>query len=97
MTERVPCRTPNPDKTGVTNVPAWKFDACRAAICTVLARGETPAGEVASRAGAQLTEPQRAELGSLGWHMTTVRLEMEVRGEIERVPGATPLRLRLTG
>ena len=98
MTEdRVACRTPNPDRPGVTRVPAWKFDACRAAIRAALAEGEMAAKDVPAAVGARMDAGDLARLGSLGWHVTTVRLELEVRGEIERVPGATPLRLRLTG
>ncbi|MEM7644821.1 MAG: hypothetical protein AAF366_20220 [Pseudomonadota bacterium] len=92
MIERIPCRTPT--GTSATNIPAWKYEACREAIQTVLAEGEVKAADIATRAGFHLTDEQRAELGALGWHMTTVRLEMEVRGEIERLTGA-PLRLRL--
>ncbi|MEM7491592.1 MAG: hypothetical protein AAF390_20950 [Pseudomonadota bacterium] len=93
MTDRTPCRTPT--GTSATNIPTWKYEACRDAIRTVMANGEVKAAEIARRAGEHLTEEQRAELGALGWHVTTVRLEMEVRGEIERRAG-TPLRLRLT-
>ncbi|MEM7489728.1 MAG: hypothetical protein AAF390_11465 [Pseudomonadota bacterium] len=93
MTDRTPCRTPT--GTSATNIPTWKYEACRDAIRTVLSDGEIRAADIAKRAGEHLTEEQRAELGALGWHVTTVRLEMEVRGEIERQAG-TPLRLRLT-
>ncbi|MFO6466032.1 DUF6958 family protein [Jannaschia sp. KMU-145] len=90
MTDRKPCRTPT--GTSATNVPTWKFDACRSAILDVLADGAVPASEVAARVGDQLTDEQLDALGKLGWHVTTVRLEMEVRGEIARLPGR-PLRL----
>ena len=95
MTEKVPCRTPNPDKAGVTNVPAWKFDACRAAILAELADGPVRASALAQAAGRRLSDDARRALGSLGWHMTTVRLELDVRGEVERLAGS-PVRLRRT-
>jgi hypothetical protein len=50
---------------------------------------------MAERAGREMTAHDVDALGSLGWHITTVRLEMEVRGEIERVPGKRPLELKL--
>ena len=90
MTDRTPCRTP--EGKSATNVPTWKFDACRDAILAELADGPVPASDMAARVGAHLTETQRADLGALGWHVTTVRLEMEVRGEIARLPGR-PVRL----
>lgn len=94
MTDRTPCRTPT--GTSATNIPTWKFDACRAALLAELAEGEVPAREIAIRAGARLSEEDLAALGKLGWHVTTVRLEMEVRGEIMRLPGVSPIRLRLS-
>ena len=33
--------------------------------------------------------------GSIGWYYTTVKLDLEARGEIERVPGSRPQMLRL--
>jgi hypothetical protein len=33
-------------------------------------------------------------LGSLTWYTVTVKLDLEARGEIERVPGVQPQRLR---
>jgi hypothetical protein len=36
---------------------------------------------------ARLSQQELARLGSLGWHCTTVKLEMEVAGEIVRVEG----------
>jgi len=38
---------------------------------------------------------QSAILTVLKWHVTSVKLEMEVRGEIERIPGRVPQRLKL--
>ena len=89
--DKVPCRTP----TGrtATNVPAWKFDACRAAILHEIGDGEVRASALARAAGRHLGAEAREGLGSLPWHVTTVRLEMEVRGELRRLPGA-PVRLR---
>ena len=33
--------------------------------------------------------------GSISWYVTTVKLDLEARGVIERLPGASPQRLRL--
>ncbi len=93
MTDRVPCRTPT--GTSATNIPAWKFDACREAVLATLADGETKAKDMTDRVRDRLTEAQLAEMGKLGWHVTAVRLEMEVREEIARVPGLSPVTLRL--
>lgn len=37
-----------------------------------------------------------AHLGGVRWYAKTVQLNLEARGLVARVPGATPLRLRLT-
>lgn len=93
--ERVECRTPNPGKPGITRIPKWKFDAVRAAILEVLADGEVPFSELPARTGARLAPDVKARLGSVGWHTTTVKLELEVRGEIRRLdrPGKQMLAL----
>ncbi|GIT92818.1 hypothetical protein JANAI62_32760 [Jannaschia pagri] len=92
MTDRTPCRTPA--GTTATNVPTWKVEACREALHKALADGPLPTRDIAKIAGQHLSEDDRTDLGSLGWHMTTVRLELEVRGEIVRLPGR-PLRISL--
>jgi hypothetical protein len=33
--------------------------------------------------------------GSVMWYTTTVKLDLEARGEIEKIPGTTPPRLRV--
>lgn len=48
----------------------------------------------------QLTEVVRTELadafdGSINWYVTTVKLDLEARGIIERVPRSRPQQLRL--
>lgn len=35
-----------------------------------------------------------ARLGSLSWYTTTVKLDLEVKGEIKWIPGSRPQRLR---
>ena len=95
VTPRVPCRTPNPDKPGATNLPKWKFDLLRGAILEELAGGDVPFADLAKRVGARLDANELADLGSLGWHVTSVKLELEVRGEVCRVDGVTPQVLRL--
>jgi hypothetical protein len=93
--EKIACRTPTEGRKGVTNIPAWKFDALRQAILTVV-EAAGPDGALFStlpaEAAKHLSADERARLGSLGWHVTTVKLELEVRGEIARLSGS-PQRL----
>jgi hypothetical protein len=94
--ERVACRTPVEGRDGVTNIPAWKFDLMRGAILKVLDEAG-PEGmlnrDLRDAVGAELSEGDQEHLGKLGWHVVTVKLELEVRGEVVRMDGHMPLRI----
>jgi hypothetical protein len=92
--DRVLCQTPNKPTAG-TRIPRWKFDAVRTAILTVLAEGEMTFLDLTSACKIRMADADLAKLGSLGWHVTTVKLELECRGEIARVPGSKPQLLTL--
>ena len=34
--------------------------------------------------------------GSVSWYVTIVKLDLEARGELERIPGSSPQNLQLT-
>lgn len=94
--ERTVCRTPTPGKTGVTRIPTWKFQAIRDVILQILDEAGDAGFAFADLPGAvraRLAPGILEKLGSVGWHTTSVKLELEVAGEIARVPGATPQRL----
>ncbi|MHB1319683.1 MAG: DUF6958 family protein [Anaerolineae bacterium] len=93
--DRVVCRTPTPNRKP-TRIEKWKFDAVRHAILEVLpnqAPGVAFMSELPGLVEQALTAEERATLGSVGWYTTTVKLELEVRGEIARVPRSSPQRL----
>ncbi|HHB80395.1 MAG TPA: hypothetical protein ENK83_01415 [Aliiroseovarius sp.] len=92
------CRTPTPGRDGATRIPTWKFDALRAAILDAVgAAGGTglPFADLPAEVATRLDDTLRAKLGSVSWHTTTVKLELEVRGELARLPGSGPQRLVL--
>lgn len=96
--EKVTCRTPTVGRSGATNIPKWKYDAIRTAIIACL----TDAGEegvafsdLSAAVAARLSDDQLKNLGSVGWHTTTVKLNMEYEGEITRCAGVSPQRLIL--
>jgi hypothetical protein len=95
MTDKVACRTPAEGRDGVTNIPTWKFDLIRGHILDLLKDGPMVYNDVRDAVGARLSEDEAARLGKLGWHAITVKLEMEVRGEIERVKAKGPQQIRL--
>lgn len=99
MTEedKITCYTPSEDSEGTTRIPRWKYDCIRRAILDVLddsSDGQTAFQSLAEHVKDQLTSNQLAKLGSLKWHVTTVKLNMEVEGELERVPRISPQTLR---
>lgn len=91
---RTPCRTPTTN--GVTNIPTWKFDLLRGHILDILRESGGagfPMADLSAALAPRLTEDETARLGKLGWHMMAVKLELEVAGEIARMPGVTPQKL----
>ena len=94
---RIACYTPTKGRDGATRIPRWKYDCVRRAILDVLddsEEGQVAFKDLAQQVKTHLTSNQLAKLGSLGWHVTTVKLNMEVDGELERVPRKTPQTLR---
>ena len=94
--ERVVCETPTPGKKP-TRIHKWKYDLLRRIILDILA-DSADGVQFHSLPGlidARLNPEQRSKLGSTSWYATTVKLDLEVTGEIERVPRASPQRLRL--
>jgi hypothetical protein len=94
--EKVLVETPTPGKQP-TRIDKLKYDLVRAAILAVV-----PADEhgVEFNALPQLVEEylspdELKNLGSVSWYTTTVKLDMEVKGEIERIPDSKPQRLKL--
>jgi len=79
-------------KSGV-NIDRDKYDAmCKAILDFVQNHGEITFKE--------LTEDVRCKLegkfdGSINWYVTTVKLDLEARGTIERIPESKPQRLRM--
>ena len=93
---KVVCHTPTPGKKP-TRIHKWKYDLLRGIILDIL-DGSADGVEfrsLPSLIDARLNPEQRANLGSVGWYATTVKLDMEVQGDIERIPNISPQRLRL--
>ena len=78
-------------KSGV-NISKTKYEAMRTAILAAI----DDQGEIAFSDLATAVTPLLPESfdGSVGWYVTTVKLDLEARGEIERTPGKTPQHLR---
>ena len=89
------CRTPTPGKSA-KRIAKPRFDLVRRAVLRVIPkRGDGIAfADLAGLVAARLTPAERRTLGSILWYVTTVKLELEVRGELERVAGDGPQHLR---
>ncbi len=97
-TDKVLCQTPTPGKQP-TRIERWKYDLIRSAILSVVPSSEQGVEfRVLPALVEQQIEPGNlSKLGSVSWYVTTVKLDLEVNGEIERVSGSKPQRLRLPG
>ncbi|HSR52683.1 MAG TPA: hypothetical protein VLV83_17820 [Acidobacteriota bacterium] len=91
--EKVTCRTPNPGKKA-TNIDRWKFDAVHSAILQAVPSEEPGLyfRDLPKEVAKRLTPHEKKRLGSISWFTTTVKLEMEVRGELRRL-SKSPQRL----
>jgi hypothetical protein len=79
-------------KRGV-NIEQAKYEMVRDAIVGSLAEyGELSFRELATEVERRLSDQFE---GSITWYVTTVKLDMEARGLLERVEDADPQRLRL--
>ena len=92
--DKVLCETPTPGKQA-TRIDRWKYDAVRRAILDSVENHKDGVlfKELPALVEGQLSGEEKKQLGSVSWYTTTVKLDMEVKGEISRVPCATPQRL----
>ena len=92
---RVQTRHPEATKS-MPAIDKWKHEAVREAIlAAVPEKGEgLPFRQLPGRVRELLPSDALENLGSVSWYTTTVKLDLEARGELERVPGSRPQRLR---
>jgi hypothetical protein len=80
-------------KEGV-NISKTKYDQIRRAILqSIRDHGEISFKALPGEVEQRITEDFA---GSITWYVTTVKLDLEARGEIERIPGKSPQSLRMT-
>jgi len=85
--------TLHPEGKKGANISRAKYDVMRQTILDIVGANE----------GVTFTEMTNAVEkkltgnfdGSIGWYATTVKLDLEARGELERIPGSSPQQLRL--
>ncbi len=92
--ERIVCYTPA-SGSKPTSIHLWKYLVVRDALLRTVPKNDPgiEAQRLPEIVGETLGPQDKKELGSLTWYTTTVRLHMEVEGELIRVPKSKPLRL----
>ena len=91
MAETIYAKNPDPTKQGTT-IDLHKYTQIKAAILHVV----DAHGQVHFRDLPKFVEDQFRETfeGSISWYVTTVKLDLEARGILERVPNSRPQQLR---
>jgi porphobilinogen deaminase len=90
--ERIMTLHPDEGKSGV-NISKQKYDDMHSAILKALEEEDEP---TFSELGDAVKRQLEGHFdGSIGWYYTTVKLDLEARGVIERVEGSRPQRIRL--
>lgn len=93
---KVTCETPTPGKQP-TRIAKWKYDLIRIAILAVIpsAVQDVEISKLPKLIDRQISIDNLKRLGFVSWYTTTIKLDMEVTGVIERVPASQPQRVRV--
>ena len=92
MGSRILTQHPDPAKRG-TNISKEKYDSIRQAIlASIREHGEITFQDLNRAVHDRVQD--RFE-GSVTWYVTTVKLDLEARGLIQRVPRSRPQRIHL--
>lgn len=86
-------RTLHPEKKQGVNISRQKYEIIREAILCVLRVEKEMTFMKLSRAVEK--EVNGNFEGSVTWYVTTVKLDMEARGEVKRVPNSRPQLVKL--
>ena len=86
-------KTLHPDKKQGVNISRDKYEIIRRNIMSVMRANKEMTFMKLSRA---VEKEVRGKFdGSVMWYVTTVKLDLEARGEIKRVPNSRPQLVRL--
>ena len=86
-------RTLHPEKKQGVNISKEKYDIIRKAILSTLNTQKEISFMNLSRAVEK--EVNGTFNGSVMWYVTTVKLDLEARGELKRVPNSRPQLVKL--
>ncbi|HEY5729688.1 MAG TPA: hypothetical protein VIS72_06520 [Anaerolineales bacterium] len=86
-------RTLHPEKKQGVNISREKYEIIRKAIFSTLKQNEEMPFMKLTRAVEK--EVRGTFEGSVTWYVTTVKLDLEARGKVKRVPNSRPQLVRL--
>jgi hypothetical protein len=86
-------RTLHPEKKQGVNISKEKYEIIRKAILSILRANKEMTFMKLSRAVEK--EVNGNFEGSVTWYVTTVKLDLEARGEVKRVPNSRPQLVKL--
>ena len=89
-------RTLHPEKKQGVNISREKYETIRNAILCVLQAQQQKEMTFMKLSRAVEKEVNGNFDGSVMWYVTTVKLDMEARGEIKRVQNSRPQLVKLT-
>ena len=93
--ERITTLHPDPDKEGVA-IDVAKYETMKRALLKVVPRTAkgVPFKDLARLVKPHLSKQAFDGKASVTWYTVTVKLDLEAREQLERVPGARPQHVR---
>ena len=94
MENKTICRTPTLGKKP-TQIDSWKFELIRKAILEIVPKSGSGIlfKDLTNLVEEKIQFAKLNEIGSIKWYVVSVKLEMEVRNEVYRIPKSQPQRL----
>ena len=91
---KVLCRTVTPGKQP-TQIDAWKYNLMKRCIMEIIAGSQQGVlfKDLSKQVKEKISEEESKRLGSVSWYTTTVKLDLEAKGKIKRIPGSKPQKL----
>jgi hypothetical protein len=87
----------NEGRRGFAVTPEKYQPICEAILASLSRTGPgVTFNELVASVARQVSADKFPKQGSISWYTKVVQLDLEAKGELERVPGQTPLRIRRT-
>lgn len=93
--KKVVCENPDSTKQA-TRIDRWKYDLVRRAILKEASSSKKGVAfkELSGLVKKRLKKAELKNLGSVTWYTVVVKLDLEAKGLIERIPGKRPQVIR---